>query len=472
MAFEYDVVVLGGGTGGYVAAVRAAQYGLKTAIVEKDKLGGTCLHKGCIPTKALLKSAEVFGMVQSASDFGVEAGQPSFYMDQAIERKDKIVETLHQGVKGLVATAKIDIYDGFGRILGPSIFSPMAGSISVEYDDNRENDVLVPKNVIIASGSSPNPIPGIAIDGEKVITSDHAVNMEKLPASIIIVGGGVIGVEWASFYQSVGVDVTLVEAAENILPNMDKEIAKEMSKYLKRRGVKLHTSTSVEPASLTTTNSSISIKSSDKELEWTADQLLISVGRKANVGNMGIDNTDIQLNNNHIDVNDFFQTKESHIYAIGDVNGGKQLAHAATYEANVAVEHIVGNLPTLIPQTDIPACVYGEMEIAAIGLTESEAREQYNNVKITKTSMQAIGKAHVNGNSAGFAKIIIDQDTDDLIGFHIIGKGVTELIGQVSLAKYFDGSGLEMSEAVNPHPSISEIISEVALAAEGRKLHG
>ncbi|MFC4404269.1 dihydrolipoyl dehydrogenase [Gracilibacillus xinjiangensis] len=471
MALEYDVVVLGGGTGGYVAAVRAAQNGLKTAIVEKDKLGGTCLHKGCIPTKALLKSAEIFEIIQKAQSFGIEVEEPTFHIEKAMERKDKIVSTLHQGVKGLVANAKVDIYDGFGRILGPSIFSPMAGSISVEYEDDRENDILVPKNVIIATGSSPKTLPGITIDGELVITSDHALSMNKLPSSIVILGGGVIGIEWASFYQSVGVDVTLIEASDQILPNMDKDIAKEMSKYLVRKGVKLHTGTSVIPSSLSTVNG-IAIKSETDDMTFEADQLLVAIGRKANISNIGVENTDIQLANDFIDVNPYFQSKESHIYAIGDVNGGKQLAHAATYEADIAVAHIVGNTPVLLNPTDIPSCVYGEMEIASLGLTETEAKEQYGKVKVTKTSMQAIGKAHVNGNIDGFAKIVIDQNTDDLLGFHLIGKGVTEIIGQVSLAKYFDGSGLEISESINPHPSISEIISEVALAAEGRKIHG
>ncbi|SER15507.1 dihydrolipoamide dehydrogenase [Gracilibacillus ureilyticus] len=470
MAIEYDVVILGGGTGGYVAAVRAAQNGLKTAIVEKEKLGGTCLHKGCIPTKALLKSSEVYKTIRNAEYFGIDVEEPVFNLEKVMERKEKIVDNLFKGVKGLVSSADIDIYDGFGRILGPSIFSPMAGSISVEYDDGRENTLLVPKNVILATGSSPRMLPGIPVDGEYVITSDNALNMKKLPSSIIIVGAGVIGIEWASFYRSVGVEVTLIEAGEQILPGFDQDIAKEMSKYLTRNGVKLHTNTSINSESFLIDNG-IKVTAFD-DSTFNADQLLVAIGRKANISNIGIENTDIQITNDFIHVNQYCQSKESHIYAIGDVNGGKQLAHAATYEANVAVSHITGNSPSLLNETDIPSCVYGEMEIASVGLTEEEARNQFGQVKINRTSMKAIGKAHVNGSTDGFAKIIIDEKTDDIIGFHLIGKGVTELIGQVSLAKYFDGSGLELSESINPHPSLSEVISEAALAAEGRKIHG
>lgn len=471
MAKEYDLVLLGGGTGGYVTAARAARFGLKTAIVEKEKLGGTCLHKGCIPTKALLKSAEVFQQVKNAKQFGVEVKETQFHLNQAIERKNQIINTLHNGVKSLVQSAEIDVYQGYGRILGPSIFSPMAGSISVEYQDGRENDILVPKNVIIATGSAPNTLPGLEIDGEKVITSDHALTLNELPTSIMIVGAGVIGVEWASFFQDVGVEVTLIEAEEQILPHMDQDISSEMSKLLTKRGIQVLTNTAVDPNTLR--------KQDQVEVETTngkkikTDLMLVAVGRKANTQNIGLENTDIRTSSNgFIEVNKYFQTKESHIYAIGDVNGGKQLAHAATYEGNIAVEHISGNYPSLLKETAIPSCVYGKIEIATIGLSESDAKLQGKTVEISKTSFQAIGKAHVNGDVSGFAKIILDKNNDDVLGVHLIGKNVTELIGQASLIQYFDGSGIETSEAVYPHPSLSEIIGEVALAAEGRKIHG
>ncbi|MFC4388586.1 dihydrolipoyl dehydrogenase [Gracilibacillus marinus] len=471
MAKEYDVVVLGGGTGGYVAAIRAAQSGLKTAIVEKEKLGGTCLHKGCIPTKALLKSAAVFQTVRNASKYGVEVNEPTFQLSTAITRKEKIVNQLHQGVKNLVSKQKIDVYNGHGRILGPSIFSPMAGSISVEYDTEMENDILVPKNVILATGSKPKALPTMEVDGDKIIHSDQALCLTELPSSIAIIGGGVIGVEWASFFQTVGVDVTIVEAGDRILPTADKDISKQMHKHLQSMGVQIRTNTLIKQHDVDASNK-IELTINNQDTFINVDKVLVAVGREANISNIGIENTDIELLNNFIKVNEYGQTKESHIYAIGDVIGGLQLAHVATYEAQKAIEHILGKAPTLFDQSDIPVCIYGEIEVASLGLTEEEAISKGYAIQTTKTSLQAIGKAHVNGSTKGFAKIIIDESNDDIIGVHLIGQGVTELIGQVSVANYFDSSGLELSEIIAPHPSISEIIMEVALAAKGRKIHG
>ncbi|WP_058307506.1 dihydrolipoyl dehydrogenase [Gracilibacillus massiliensis] len=474
MSLNYDLVILGGGTGGYVTAVRAAQIGLKTAIVEKEKLGGTCLHKGCIPTKALLKSASVFQQVKEADEYGIETASPIFQIEKAMSRKSKVVDSLHAGVKHLVDNHQIDVYQGYGRILGPSIFSPMAGSISVEYDDEKENDILVPKNVIIATGSAPSVLPGMAIDHQKIVTSDDLVEMTELPKSIIIVGGGVIGIEWASFLHDVGVEVTILEAQDQILPAFDKDIIKTLKRKLTKKGISIIEQATIDFDSIETKNEiKLTYEKNSEMQQVTAEKLLLSVGRKANTQNIGLDNTEISLDEKgFIKVNQHFQSKESHIYAIGDVNGGRQLAHVATYEGKKAVEHIAGVETSYLSDNEIPSCVYGNPEIAMIGLTEAEAKDQGFSYRIAKTSFKAIGKAHVDGETDGFSKIIIDENTEDILGVHMIGEKVTELIGQVSTAKYFDSSALELSEVIYPHPSLSEIIGEVAMAADGRKIHG
>ncbi|ENH97414.1 dihydrolipoamide dehydrogenase [Gracilibacillus halophilus YIM-C55.5] len=475
MAIDYDLVVLGGGTGGYVTAIRASQQGFKTAIVEAEKLGGTCLHKGCIPTKSFLKSAEVFQEIRHANEFGVMVGEPTLDLNQVLNRKDQVVRTLYQGVKHLVNQGKIDVYHGYGSILGSSIFSPMAGSVSVTYDGEQENDILIPKQLVIATGSSAKTIPGMEPDGKKILTSDHALELDELPQSILIVGGGAIGVEWASFYQDVGVNVTLIEQNDQLLPGVDSDIAVEMKKRLKNKGVNIYTDSTVLPETLQIQDQCmIEVNTGNENIvSLSSDVILLSVGRKANTMKIGLENTDVQLDDQgFIQVDQNMQTKEGHIYAIGDVIGGKQLAHAATYEARVAMEHMSGQQPTYLSDMDIPTCIYSEPEVASIGVTESEAKAQGYSVDVTKTSLQAIGKAHVNGDAKGFAKMIVDKETNDVLGIHLIGKGVTELIGQASMARYFDGSALELSEVIYPHPSLSELLGEAALAAEGRNIHG
>ncbi|MGP4042297.1 dihydrolipoyl dehydrogenase [Gracilibacillus sp. D59] len=474
MALNYDLVILGGGTGGYVTAIRAAQLGLKTAIVEKQMLGGTCLHKGCIPTKALLKSAAVYQQVKQAANFGVETSSPLFNIEQAMRRKDDVIGSLHQGVEHLVRSNKIDVYEGFGRILGPSIFSPIAGSISVEYEEEKENDILVSKNVIIATGSSPSVLPNMEIDHIHIVTSDDLVEMTELPKSIIIVGGGVIGLEWASFLHDVGVEVTILEAQDQILSAFDHDIVKQLKRILMKKGISILEEAKIDTSSIDKGSEIQVTYQQDNEIHnISAEKLLIAVGRHANTKKIGIENTDIQLDQRgFINVNEHFQTKESHIYAIGDVNGGHQLAHVATYEGKRAVDHIAGISGSQISEQEIPSCIYGNPEIAMIGLTEDQVKQKGYDYRVDKVSLQAIGKAHVNGHTEGFTKIIIDKKTNDILGIHMIGEHVTELIGQASIAKYFDGSALEISEVIYPHPSLSEIIGEAALAVEGRKIHG
>ncbi|MCA0171139.1 dihydrolipoyl dehydrogenase [Bacillus sp. RAR_GA_16] len=472
MAEEYDLVIMGGGTGGYVAAIRASQLGLKTAIVEKRELGGTCLHRGCIPSKALLRSAEVYATAKHGEKFGVMAKEIALDFKKVQERKQGIVDQLHNGVKHLMKQGKIDVFEGFGRILGPSIFSPMPGTVSVEMNNGEENEMLIPKNVIIATGSKPRTLPGLEVDGEYVMTSDEALRMESLPSSIIIVGGGVIGIEWASMLVDFGVEVTVLEYADRIVPTEDKDISKEAHKLMKKKGIKLFTGAKVMGDSLTKDQGvSIQAEHEGETKTFTADKMLVSVGREANVKNIGLENTTIEVDKGVIQTNEYYQTKESHIYAIGDVIGGMQLAHVASHEGITAVEHLADQDPEPIDYTQVSSCIYSSPEMASVGLTEAQAKEKGHNVKIGKFPFKAIGKALVFGESDGFVKIVADADNEDLLGVHMIGPHVTDMISEAGLAKVLDAASWEVAHTIHPHPTLSEAIGEAALAVDGKAIH-
>ncbi|WP_458412560.1 dihydrolipoyl dehydrogenase [Schinkia sp. CFF1] len=473
MATEYDLVILGGGTGGYVAAIRAAQLGLKTAIVEKGKLGGTCLHQGCIPSKALLRSAEVYQTAKRGDEFGVITADVTLDFSIVQERKQKIINQLQSGIEFLMKKGKIDVYSGIGRILGPSIFSPTSGTISVEMNSGAENEMLIPKNVMIATGSRPRTLPGMDVDGKLVMTSDEALAMESLPNSIIIVGGGVIGIEWASMLSDFGVEVTILEYADRILPTEDQEISKEMQRLMKRKKVKIVTSAKVLPETLVKDNGvTIAADVKGEQKTFSADTMLVSVGRMANIEDIGLQNTAIEVEKGFIKTNPYYQTKESHIYAIGDVIGGLQLAHVASHEGIVAVEHIAGENPDPIDYSLISKCVYSNPEVASVGLTEEEAKAKGFNVKTGKFMFKAIGKALVFGESDGFVKLIADRDTDDLLGVHMIGPHVTDMISEAGLAKVLDATPWEIAHTIHPHPTLAEAIGEAALAVDGKAIHG
>ncbi|WP_335870627.1 dihydrolipoyl dehydrogenase [Bacillus sp. 2205SS5-2] len=473
MAEEYDLVVLGGGTGGYVSAIRASQLGLKTAIVEKGKLGGTCLHKGCIPSKALLRSAEVYATAKRSDEFGVELNGVSLNFPKVQERKQGIIDQLHKGVQHLMKQGKIDVYEGLGRILGPSIFSPMPGTISVEMNNGEDNAMLIPKNVIVATGSRPRSLPGLEIDGEFVLSSDEALDLEELPKSIIIVGGGVIGIEWASMLSDFGVDVTVLEYADRIVPTEDHEISKEMQRILKKKGLTVLTSAKVLPDTLHKGEQNVTISAEHKgeQKSFTADKILVSVGRQANTEGIGLENTDIVVDKGFVSVNDYYQTKESHIYAIGDVIGGLQLAHVASHEGIHAVEHIANQTPDHIDYSLVSKCIYSAPEMASVGYTQREAEEKGHKVKIGKFSFRAIGKALVFGESDGFVKIIADEETNDILGVHMIGPHVTDMISEAGLARVLDATPWEIGQTIHPHPTLSEAIGEAALAVDGKAIH-
>lgn len=473
MAKEYDLVIIGSGPGGYVSAIRASQLGLKTAIVEKNKLGGTCLHSGCIPTKTLLKSAEVYRTIKESDQYGIASQVIGIDFSKIQNRKNDVIDNLHQGIQYLMKKEKVDVYHGTGRILGPSIFSPMPGTVSVELEEKSDNEMLIPKNVLIATGSRPKKLEGIEFDGEIILSSDDCLNMERLPNSMLIIGGGVIGVEWASMLADLDVDVTIVEYAERLIPSEDEEISKELANSLKKKGVQVLTNAKVLAETLKKSNRvKIQVEIGHERKELEADKVLLSVGRIANTNDLGLENTDIELHDGKIRVNDFYQTKESHIYAIGDCIGGIQLAHVASREGIIAVEHMAGLNPTTLNERQVPKCIYSSPEVASIGLTEQKAKDLGYSIKVGKYPFKAIGKALVNGKTDGFVKMIADKKTDDLLGVHLIGSNVTELISEASLATLLDATPWEIAEAIHPHPTLSEIFAEVSMAVDGKAIHG
>lgn len=471
MTKPYDVVVLGGGTGGYVAAIRAAQLGRTVAIVERDKLGGTCLHRGCIPTKALLRSAELAAAMRDSEEYGLSAGPVTVHFAKVQERKQKIVDQLHKGVQYLMKKNKIDVYQGNGRIIGPSIFSPKSGAVAVELPDD-EMETLVPAQLIIATGSRPRLLPGLEADGEYVLTSDHALQLEELPKSVIIIGGGVIGVEWASMLRDFGVEVTIVEYDKRLVPYEDADVSKELERLFRKRGIKCITGAKVLAESVKREAGSVTLTADrgGELVELAADKVLVSVGRQANVEGLGLENTDVKLDRGVIRVNEYMQTGEAHIYAIGDVNGGMQLAHAASHEGILAVEHFAGEHCAPYASHQIPRCIYGRPEIASVGWTEAQAVEQGYEVKTGKFTFKALGKAIVHGDADGFVKVVADGKTNDILGVHMIGAQVTDLISEAALAQLLNATPWEVGSAIHPHPTMSEALMEAMLAVDGRAI--
>ncbi|WP_159882248.1 dihydrolipoyl dehydrogenase [Paenibacillus puerhi] len=471
MSQTFDTIVLGGGIGGYTAAIRASQLGKTVAIVERDKLGGTCLHKGCIPSKALLRSAELFALMKESERFGIEAEGVRVDYKKVSERKQAIVEQLYQGVQFLMKKNKITVFQGNGRIIGPSIFSPRSGTVSIEQEDGEILN-MVPDKLIIATGSRPRVLPGLETDGIRVLNSDEALRMEELPESVLIVGGGVIGVEWASMLSDFGVQVTIVEFAQRLLPAEDEEVSRELERLLKKRGVTVRTGTSVltdtvvrEPDSV-----KLSVKRREEQEELQVQKVLVCVGRQANIEDIGLHATDVKVENGFIKVNANMQTAESHIYAVGDCIGGLQLAHAAAHEGIVAAEHGSGQSPHSTPAHQVPRCVYSRPEVASIGYTESQARDQGRKVKTAKLAFQGLGKARVLGETDGFVKVVADEESGDILGVHMIGPQVTDYISEAALASLLQATPWEVGQTIHPHPTLSEILGEAMLAVDGKSI--
>lgn len=465
MTKEYDVVIIGGGTGGYVAAIRASQLGLKAAVIEKGKIGGTCLHAGCIPSKALLRSAEVYAQTKNVDKYGVIASEVGLDFSKVQARKEEITAQLFKGVQHLMKKGKIDVYDGKGSIL-------QSKDVLVELNNQEEEIILSPRNILIATGSRPRTLRGLEVDEKYVMTSDEALKMETLPNSIIIVGGGVIGIEWASMLVDFGLQVTVLEYADRILPTEDQDVSKEIQRLMKKKGVKIVTSAKVLPETLEK-GEGVSIKAEHKgkETPFSADKLLVSVGRLPNTEGIGLENTTIDLDRDFIKTNEFYQTNEPNIYAIGDVIGGLQLAHVASHEGIIAIEHMAGENPAPLDSTLVSKCVYSSPEVASVGLTEGEAKEKGYQVKTGKFSFRAIGKALVFGESDGFVKLVVEEGTNKLLGAHMVGPHVTDMITEIGLARVLNATAMDIAHTIHPHPTLAEAIGEAALAVDGKAIH-
>lgn len=467
MTINTDLLILGGGTGGYVAAIKAAQKGLDVVLVEKDKVGGTCLHRGCIPTKALLRSAEVIDSMKAAAEFGIENdGQPAVNFTKVQSRKQAIMDQLYQGVQSLLAKNKIKVLHGTGVVMGPSIFSPVSGAVIVDLGNDKE-EVIIPKKLIIATGSKPRTLPALPLDEDYILSSDGMLELETLPEKVVIVGGGVIGSEWASLLNSFGVDVTIIEFAKRILPTEGESISRAFRKELENKGITIKTNSEVVSAEVKDGQVIVSIKG---EESLTVDKVMVAVGRQPNVQNIGLMNTSIKFNDRGIEVNEYYQTAESHIYAIGDCINTLQLAHVAAKEGELAVAHLAEEIVEPLNYIDIPKCTYASPEVASVGYNQNNLPEGIK-VKVGTFPFAGNGKALIHGNAAGFVEVIRDEATDDLLGVSIMGPHATDLIAEVSTAKYLDATPLEIGEAVHAHPTLSEAIMEAALDTYKLAIH-
>jgi dihydrolipoamide dehydrogenase len=468
---DIDLLVLGGGTGGYVAAIRAAQLGLRVALVEKEKVGGTCLHRGCIPSKTLLRSAEVMHTVRQAASYGVRTQSVELDFPGVVARKDKVVGQIYKGVQGLLKKNGVTIYEGTGVLMPPSIFAP-SGLVAVKRE-GEEPELLSPDKIILATGSRPRTM-GVAIDGHHFLTSDEALLRPELPASIVIVGGGIIGMEWSSLYNDFGVQVALLEYMDRIIPTEDEEVSAEMHRLMKRRGVDIHTSARVlfETARVEEGQAVIEAEVGGERRRFAGESILLSVGRAPNSEGLGLEQFDkVKVDKNgFVQVDGHGRTGDRNIYAIGDLVGGG-LAHVAAHQGIIAVETIKGLDPHPFNPHQVARCIYTRPEAASIGLTEREAREKGYSVKVGKFPFRGIGKAVVQGDPDGFAKLVVDEATGDLLGAHLIGPHVTDYIAEAALAQVLNASGWEIGKTIHPHPTLSEVLGEAALAVEGRAIH-
>ncbi len=465
MAESFDLVVLGGGLGGYVAAIRAAQLGYKTALVERDKVGGTCLHRGCIPTKALLHTADVVNQLHEIGELGIKLKKDAFSLDYpaAMKRKDKIVTQLWRGVEFLMKKNHITVYKGTGRLTS-------ATQVVVEGEKGQET--LSGKDVLVAVGSEPRPLPNVPFDGQRVLSSDHVLDRDKVPASVLIVGGGAIGVEFASMYRDFGSEVTLVEMLPHILPQDDAEVAAELTRLMTRRGIQIHAGAAVDGIQVGKDRVAAQIKPKDgAAVAVEAEVLLVAIGRQAVTTGIGLEALGVKMNRGFIEVDGAYRTNVPHVLAAGDCIGGYLLAHVAAHEGMIAVEALHGDHPEGLNPARVPRVTYCRPEVASVGVTQEEAEAAGHKVKTGTFPFKANGKALILQESDGFVKLVADAETDALLGAHIIGPHASDLINEVALAKFLEGTAWEMGESVHAHPTVSETLHEAALVLQGHGIH-
>lgn len=461
---QFDVVVIGSGPGGYVAAIRAAQHGKKTAIVERAELGGICLNWGCIPTKALLRSAEVFELINHADSFGLKVAKPKVDFDKVIQRSRDVAGRMSKGVTFLMKKNKIEVLNGHGKLLDRN-------TVEVTGADGKAQKVSA-TNIIVATGARARQIPGMEVDGEQVLSYREAMVVDKLPKSIVVVGAGAIGVEFAYFFNALGSDVTIIEMMPHLLPIEDEEVSKELEKAFKGQGIKFHTETKVEKLEKTKTQVKLTISGKDGKSETiTAEKALMAIGVQGNIENLGIEELGIEMDRGWIKVNENYQTNVPGVYAIGDIVGPPWLAHVASREAINAADHLCGHPVVAVDYGTIPGCTYCIPQVASVGLTEKKAKEEGYDIQVGKFPVRVNGKAQGMGETTGFVKIIYDKKYGELLGAHIIGPEATELITEVTLAKSVEATFMEVLNTVHPHPTLSEMIMEASHVAIGEPIH-
>lgn len=461
---SYDIIVVGSGPGGYVAAIRASQLGLKTAVVEKESLGGICLNWGCIPTKALLKSANVFEYINHAADYGITVKDSKADFGAMVDRSRGVADGMSKGVQFLMKKNKIDVLMGTGTVMPGK-------KVSVIDDAGVTTEYSAEKAVIIATGARSRQLPNIPQDGKKVIGYRQAMTLKDMPKKMVIVGSGAIGVEFAYFYNAIGTEVTIVEYAPTIVPIEDKDVSKELTKSFKKSGVKVMTDSSVESVDTSGKGCVVSIKTKKGEEKIECDIVLSAVGIEANIENIGLEDVGIVTDKGRIIVGDYYQTNIPGYYAIGDILPNAALAHVASAEGIICVEKIAGQNPDPLDYGNIPGCTYSSPEVASVGMTEVQAQEAGFDLKIGKFPFSASGKASAAGAKEGFVKLVFDAKYGELLGAHMIGANVTEMIAEIVAIRKLEITGHELIKTVHPHPTMSEAIMEAAAAAYGEVIH-
>jgi dihydrolipoamide dehydrogenase len=463
---NFDLIVIGSGPGGYVAAIRASQLGLNTAIIEKESLGGICLNWGCIPTKALLKSAQVYEYINHASDYGITIGEAKADFDAMVNRSREVANGMSKGVQFLMKKNKITVINGHGEV--------GRGKKVIVTDDKGAKTEHQAKNIILATGAKARALPGMEIDGEKVIGYRQAMSLKKQPKKMVVIGAGAIGVEFAYFYNTIGTEVTVVEFLEQgLLPREDKDVSKELTKIYKKAGMTVLGNTAVESVETSAKGCKVTVK--DRKSNETSviecDVVLSAVGVSTNLDNLGLEALGIKTEKGLIEVDEYGQTSVPGIYAIGDITRGPALAHVASAEGILAVEKIADHHPTPIDYNNIPSCTYCYPEVASVGYTEAQAKEAGYKLKVGKFPFSASGKAKASGASSGFVKVIFDEQYGEFLGAHFIGANVTEMIAEVVAARKLETTGMEIIKTIHPHPTMSEAVMEAAAAAYDEVIH-
>jgi dihydrolipoamide dehydrogenase len=457
---NYDLAIIGGGPGGYVAAIRAAQLGLNTVCIEREALGGVCLNWGCIPSKSLIHNATVLNTVNKAEDYGITTGPVTADYSVALQRSRKVVDRLTKGVASLFKKYGVEHVEGQAQLVGPHTIA--VGDARIEAT-----------NIIIATGARPRPVPGIEIDGETVVTYREAILQDTVPSDVVIIGGGPIGVEFGYIYNAYGATVTIVEALPRLVPREDDEVSSALARSIRKRGIDVLTESKVKQVEQTADGVIVHIETpDDDDLCIPAGRVLVSIGILANTEDLGLEHAGIELENGFIKVDDELRANDAGIYAIGDVTGKMPLAHVAQAQGVYVVETLAGEDTYPIDYMAVPRATYSSPQVASMGLSEREAAEQGLRVKVGKFSFLANGKALAQDEYEGFAKIIVDESTGELLGAHLVGHEVTELLGELSLTRLMEGTNVEVGAVINAHPTMSEAVKEAALAADGRAVHG